>query len=83
MSAARGGGRIHYVEPDGFSKSMRLLMSKEIVDTYPGKWVAIYDGKVVGSSTDPDDLMSNLRLSDIPVEEAAIKYIHEGPVVFY
>jgi hypothetical protein len=83
MSAARDGDHTHANGPDRFSESMDRLMSREIAETFPGQWVAVYDGKVVGSSTDPDALLSKLRSSRVPIEETAIKYIAAGKLVSY
>jgi hypothetical protein len=61
-------------ESDEFSASVQLLFSQQVRLAHLGRWVAVYHGRIMTSS-DLEDLLSDLEDEGIPSESSAIGFI--------
>ena len=59
-----------------FAEATRLLMSQETAAGHPGKWVAVYHGRIFASD-DLDKLLSILDDEGIPRGSSAIGLIEQ------
>ena len=50
--------------------------------TYPDKYVAVDDGKIIDSDNDINHLLERLRKKNINLGQAFIKFIHSENIVY-
>jgi len=64
-------------EGEQFSQNIRFLSSTlpELSGKYPNRWVAVYGGKLVGTSKKLRWLESRLRAKRIDPDKAVIRYL--------
>ena len=48
---------------------------EELLEKHPEQWVAILDQKVVGSSSDPRELMQNLKNQGVSLRRVLVKHV--------
>ena len=48
---------------------------EELLDQYPEQWVAILDQKVVGISSDPRELLQNLKDQGMSLRRVLVKHV--------
>ena|SRR3989344_311300 len=60
-----------------FQRDCRFLSEhkQEWQERHPNRFVAVYDGKVVGWGKDPHRLIQRLRRRAVPVERTVIKFV--------
>ena len=60
-----------------FRKNTRTVESThpKLVDTYPDKWVAVYEGKVRAHSTTFSSLMVAMERQGLPRKDVIVRYI--------
>jgi hypothetical protein len=58
-----------------FEDDARILFSENTARQYPGKWVAVHNGRIVGGADDVDSIIAMLKDRDIPHAGSAIAFI--------
>jgi len=60
-----------------FTADVRYLQSirQELLRSYIGQWIAVYDGALVGNAKDLEKLLKQLVEKDIRQDEAVIEYM--------
>ena len=48
---------------------------EELLDQYPEQWVAILDQKVVGTSSDPRELLQNRKDQGMSLRRVLVKHV--------
>jgi hypothetical protein len=66
-----------YRDLQSFRRSTQLLSSEHprLIDQYQKKWVAIYDGQVVGSADTLPDLLASTDARHLPRQSIVARYI--------
>ena len=48
---------------------------KELRSLYPDQWVCVYNKEVAGANEDPESLIDEMQLKNVPVAHAYFKYV--------
>lgn len=59
-------------------RSFEKLCSKEIGRRYADKWVAAYNGDIIGTADDQESLLEIIRSKAIPPSIASVRYIYSS-----